>query len=134
MYMWVHVQICSCRGPFIYQFMYMYVHVQIRSCTDTFKYRYVHIHVHSCTGTFIYMYIHVQIRSCTGTFMYSFVHAQICPCSYTVLKLEISNYRFPLSNHRFFHLSNFRSIEYRKSYLRKTIDLSISIHEIRLMN
>jgi len=81
----------------------------------------IQVQVRSRRGTFMNRYVHGQVNSCTGTFMYRFVHAQICPFTYTVFKLELSNYRRLLSNHRFFILIEFSIYRFSKVLLEKNL-------------
>ena len=161
MFMWryiharyVHVQVCSYKGTFMLlcEYAHEHLHRYIRSCTCTFMYRYVHVKERSCTacsytGKFMYRYVHEEghswidmfmdrwLQEQVPTFMYRSPNVQVCSYRYMFMyKLKISNCRFSLWNHWFFYLSNYQSIDYRTADLRETMDLSISIQEIKLTN
>jgi hypothetical protein len=87
-------KLCLCKG----MFMHRYVHAQVWSCTGTFMYRYVcsckGMYVHAQVCTCMHRYVHAQLR---GMFMHMYVHAY---CRY--VNAQVCSYRGTFM-HRYAH-------------------------------
>ena len=101
---YVHAQVWSCTGTFIYIYVCsckgMYVHAQVCTCMHRYvhaqlrgmlMHKYVHTEVHSCTGMLMH---NGHVSSCTcmfmlGRFIHRYVNAQLSLCICTFMYMYI---------------------------------------------